>query len=290
MENKEKNITVTDKALFTSTNFLRSNISFLNNTSTQINANNGSNTINDKNNTITIITSLIENQNQTLLNSINLYKQNITRSNASTSDSIPQKSLKEYNKYNNKTLKDILSSNMTNKQNNSKPFLSETVNIPLINKSINTNVALFLGILIPIILIILVILICYCIKKRLKSKMNSVSSDNINQRNLSNKSKIKQPYNRIQNTSGLNNMDVNPNVLSMNEIKVQNMNIDLQHNPNNNISSNSSGSSSSSRRRKREKKKSSNNNMVGQEGQKGIQNEIKEQIKQIVIDEHNNND
>ena len=27
----------------------------------------------------------------------------------------------------------------------------------------------------------------------------------------------------------------------------------------------------------------------GQEGEKGIQNEIKEQIKQYVIDEHNNN-
>jgi hypothetical protein len=286
MENKENNIT-TDKPLLTSTNLQMSTITFFNDTSsTQLNLNNESSTINDKNNTFTIITSLIENQNPTILNSINLYKQNISISNTSNSNSIPEKSSKDYNK---QTLNDIISSNMTDNQNNSKPFLSETVNIPLINKSLDRNVALFLGILIPVILIILVILICYCIKKRIKSKMSSISSDNMNQKGLSNQSRIKQPYNRIQNTSGLNNMEANPNVLSMNEIKVQNMNVDLHHNSNN-ISSNTSGSSSSSRRRKREKKKSSNNNMMGQEGQKGIQNEIKEQIKQIVIDEHNNND
>lgn len=286
MENKENNIT-TDKPLLTSTNLQMSTITFFNDTSsTQLNLNNESSTINDKNNTFTIITSLIENQNPTILNSINLYKQNISISNTSNSNSIPEKSNKDYNK---QTLNDIISSNMTDNQNNSNPFLSETVNIPLINKSLDRNVALFLGILIPVILIILVILICYCIKKRIKSKMSSISSDNMNQKGLSNQSRIKQPYNRIQNTSGLNNMEANPNVLSMNEIKVQNMNVDLHHNSNN-ISSNTSGSSSSSRRRKREKKKSSNNNMMGQEGQKGIQNEIKEQIKQIVIDEHNNND
>lgn len=286
MENKENNIT-TDKPLLTSTNFQMSTNPFLNNlNATPINLKNESSEINDKNNTITIITSLIENQNPTILNRINLYKQNITISNSSNSNSNPKKSYKESN---NKNLNDIISSNKTNSKNHTKPFLSETINIPLINKSIDTNYALFLGILIPVLLIILVILICYCIKKRMKSKMDSISSDNINQKGLSNKSSVKQPYNRIQNTSGLNNMDANPNVLSMNEIKVQNMKVDLHQNSNN-ISSHSSGSSSSSRRRKREKKKSSNNNMMGQEGQKGIQNEIKEQIKQIVIDEHNNND
>lgn len=286
MENKENNIT-TDKPLLTSTNFQMSTNPFLNNlNATPINLKNESSEINDKNNTITIITSLIENQNPTILNSINLYKQNITISNSSNSNSNSKKSYKENS---NKNLNEIISSNKTNSKNHTKPFLSETINIPLINKSIDTNYALFLGILIPVLLIILVILICYCIKKRMKSKMDSISSDNINQKGLSNKSSVKQPYNRIQNTSGLNNMDANPNVLSMNEIKVQNMKVDLHQNSNN-ISSHSSGSSSSSRRRKREKKKSSNNNMMGQEGQKGIQNEIKEQIKQIVIDEHNNND
>ena len=286
MENKENNNT-TNKSLLTSTNFQMSNVPFLNNMSTaQISLNNESSTINDKSNTITIITSLIQNQKPTILNSINLYNQNITISNETNSNSNPEKSNKEYN---NKTLNDIISSNKTNNQNQTKPLLSETINIPLINKTIDKNLALFLGVLVPILLIILVILICYCIKKRMKSKMSSISSDNINQKNLSNKSSVKQPYNRIQNTSGLNNMDANPNVLSMNEIKVQNMKVDLYNNSNN-IISNSSGSSSSSRRRKRDKKKSSNNNMMGEEGQKGIQNEIKEQIKQIVIDEHNNND
>ena len=288
MDNKENNI-ATDNIFLTSTNYQMSNISFLSNTSTtKLNANTESPTIDDKKNTTAIIASLIENQNPTILNSINLYKENISILNASNSNLTLENSSIEYS---NKTLNDIISSNKTNNQtqNNSKPFLSGTVNIPLINKTLSTNVALFLGIIIPVILIILVILICYCIKKRMRSKMTSISSDNIIQKNLSNKSGVKQPYNRIQNTSGLNNMDVNPNVLSMNEIKVQNMKVDL-HRSANNISSNSSGSSSSSRRRKREKKKSSNNNMMGQEGQKGIQNEIKEQIKQIVIDEHNNND
>jgi hypothetical protein len=286
MENKVNNITI-DKPLLTSTNLQMSTITFFTNTtSTKINSNNESSTIKYKNNTIPIIPSLIQNQNPTILNSINLYKQNITISYASNSNSSQEKS---YQEYNNKTLNEIITSNTTNNQNSTKPFLSEIVNIPLINKTLDKNVALFLGIIIPVFLIILVILICYCIKKRMKVKMSSISSDNINQKNLSNKSRIKQPYNRIQNTSGLNNMEVNPNVLSMNEIKVQNMNVDLHHNANN-ISSHSSGSSSSSRRRKREKKKSSNNNMMGEEGQKGMQNEIKEQIKQIVIDEHNNND
>lgn len=288
MDNKENNI-ATDNIFLTSTNYQMSNISFLSNTSTtKLNANTESPTIDDKKNTTAIIASLIENQNPTILNSINLYKENISILNASNSNLTLENSSIEYS---NKTLNDIISSNKTNNQtqNNSKPFLSGTVNIPLINKTLSTNVALFLGIIIPVILIILVILICYCIKKRMRSKMTSISSDNIIQKNLSNKSGVKQPYNRIQNTSGLNNIDVNPNVLSMNEIKVQNMKVDL-HRSANNISSNSSGSSSSSRRRKREKKKSSNNNMMGQEGQKGIQNEIKEQIKQIVIDEHNNND
>ena len=90
------------------------------------------------------------------------------------------------------------------------------------------------------------------------------------------------PYNRIQNTSGLgNNIGESPNNLS--EIKVQNMKEEI-----NSIITNTSGSSSG--RRRREKKKVSNNNNLGFEGKEnqiGMQNEIKEQIKQYVIDEHN---
>ena len=187
----------------------------------------------------------------------------------------------------NTTLNDIIESNTTiNNINQSKPFLPETIMVPIVNKSLKTNYAFILGIGIPIILIFLIILICYFIKKRMKSKINSTPSDNLEQnKNQMNNSQEKLPYNRIQNTSGLNNnIDVNANNLS--EIKVHNLKEEI-----NNIMSNNSGSSSG--RRKREKKKSSSNkNMAGfvaQEGQKGIQNEIKEQIKQYVIDEHNNN-
>ena len=112
--------------------------------------------------------------------------------------------------------------------------------------------------------------------------MSSTSNDNLDQNNLQIKnSGIKQPYNRIQNTSGLNNnIGLNPNNLS--EIKVKNLKEEI-----NNIISNPSGSSSG--RRKRDKKKSAPKNAFDEKkDQIGIQNEIKEQIKQYVIDEHNN--
>jgi len=185
----------------------------------------------------------------------------------------------------NNTLKDIsILNNTGNNINQTKPFLKEKIKIPLINKNMDTKYALILGISIPIILILLIIFICYFNKKKLKAKMLSNTSSNIEQNKINYKNSAKsQPYNRIQNTSGLNNnIGLNPNNLS--EIKVQNMKEEM-----NNIISNTSGSSSG--RRKREKKKTPNNNMgfEGKENQKGIQNEIKEQIKQYVIDEHNNN-
>ena len=169
-----------------------------------------------------------------------------------------------------------------NNNNQTKSFLPETVKLPLINKDVNTNYALCFGILIPILLIGIIIIICYFIKKRMKSKMSSTSNDNLDQNNLQIKnSGINQPYNRIQNTSGLNNnIGLNPNNLS--EIKVKNLKEEI-----NNIISNTSGSSSG--RRKRDKKKSAPKNAFDEKkDQIGIQNEIKEQIKQYVIDEHNN--
>ena len=169
-----------------------------------------------------------------------------------------------------------------NYNNQTKSFLPETVKLPIINKDVNTNYALCFGILIPILLIGLILIICYCIKKRNRSKMSSTSNDNLDQNNLQIKnSGIKQPYNRIQNTSGLNNnIGLNPNNLS--EIKVKNLKEEI-----NNIISNPSGSSSG--RRKRDKKKSAPKNAFDEKkDQIGIQNEIKEQIKQYVIDEHNN--
>ena len=186
----------------------------------------------------------------------------------------------------NSTLKETSSKNDTNNNlNQTNPFLQEKVKIPIINKKVDTKYALIFGISIPIIFILLIIFICYFIRKKIKTKMLSNPNNNIEQNKIHYKnSGKKQPYNRIQNTSGLNNnIGLNPNNLS--EIKVQNMKEEF-----NNIMSNSG--SSSGRRKREKKKKPVNNNMPGfdgREGQKGMQNEIKEQIKQYVIDEHNNN-
>ena len=72
----------------------------------------------------------------------------------------------------------------------------------------------------------------------------------------------------------------------MSEIKVQNLKDEIH-----NIITNNSGGSNSSGKRKREKRKMGNKNVnnSSQENNKGIQNEIKEEIKQYVIDEHLNN-
>jgi hypothetical protein len=72
----------------------------------------------------------------------------------------------------------------------------------------------------------------------------------------------------------------------MSEIKVQNLKDEIH-----NIINNSSGGSNSSGKRKREKRKMGNNNInySSQENNKGIQNEIQEEIKKYVIDEHINN-
>ena len=117
----------------------------------------------------------------------------------------------------------------------------------------------------------------------MKLKMNSKSNNNnFNQNNLQMKnSGIK--YSKLQDSSNASNIGANQNYSFMSEIKAKNIKEE-----NNNVVYNSSSQSSSSSRRRREKKKSSKNNMNGY-GEQGIQNEIKEQIKQYVIDEHNNN-
>jgi hypothetical protein len=189
-----------------------------------------------------------------------------------------------FNNTNNNTLKDISALNNTNNINQTNPFLKETIKIPIINKHMDTKYAILLGISIPILLILLILVICYYIRKKIRSRMLLTTNSNIEQNKINYKNNKKQSYNRLQNTSGLNNnIGINPNNLS--EIKVQNMKEEI-----NNIISNTSGSSSG-RRRREKKKKPANNNMAGfegKEGEKGKQNEIKEQIKQYVIDEHNN--
>ena len=160
-------------------------------------------------------------------------------------------------------------SNITNNQSKS------LVTIPLINKTLDTKLALSLAICLPIILVaIIIILICYCIKRKKKLKMNSINNNyDLNRIKFQN-SGVKQPYNKLQNTSGIN-VNMNANNMSMSEIKVQNLKDEIH-----NIITNSSGGSNSSGRRKREKKraggsknnKNNNSKLSGQEGNKVNQN------------------
>ena len=181
--------------------------------------------------------------------------------------------------FNNTNYNQTTQKSISNSIENSNPLLVNNVEGKL-GKSETNYLILYIEIMVPIFLILLIILIYCCIKKRIKSKSNKVENDSLDRNKIhGNNSGNKQPYNRIQNTSGFNNnLGITPNNLS--EIKVKNMKEEI-----NNII-NTSGSSSG--RRRREKKKQANNNIMGKEGQIGIQNEIKEEIKQYVIDEHNN--
>ena len=179
-----------------------------------------------------------------------------------------------------------ITSNSSSINNQSKPFLPKNINIPIINKTYDTNLVLGLGISIPIILVILIILICYYIRKKRKAKMSSVSNLDINRINFSSQG-AKLPYNKLQNTSNLN-AGMNANNMSMSEIKVQNLKDEIHS-----IITNSSGGSNSSGKRKREKKRGNknnnkNNNDLNNVGNKGNQNNIKDQINQYAIDEKNN--
>ena len=98
--------------------------------------------------------------------------------------------------------------------------------------------------------------------------------------NNSGDSGVKQHYNRILNTSGnANNIGETPNNLS--EIKVENIKKEIDEIVN-------TPGSSSGRRKRGKKIPDKNNNSGLYEKQDQMQNEIKEQIKQYVIDEHNN--
>ena len=124
------------------------------------------------------------------------------------------------------------------------------------------------------------------LQTELNNSINKINSTNHN-KNFPNKiiDNLKK-IDRIQNTSGFN-VGINPNNFSMSEIKVQNLKDEIH-----NIITNNSGGSNSSGKRKREKKKKENNsnlNNSSQENKRGIQNEMKEEIKQYVIDEHLNN-
>ena len=135
-----------------------------------------------------------------------------------------------------------------------------------------------------VILIIIIFCIVYRIKRRKKNQLiqekNEIEKNGLNFQNSANK----VPYNRIENTSGFN-VGLNPNNFSMSEIKVQNLKDEIH-----NIITNKSGGSNSSGKRKREKRKMGNNKNlnISEENNRGIQNEMKEEIKQYVIDEQLN--
>ena len=139
------------------------------------------------------------------------------------------------------------------------------------------------SIIIPLIIFFLIIYIYYRIKKRMKLKKQK-ENYNINKIHTA-KPQKKESYNRIMNTSGIIN-NINQNEDNLTEIKIKNMKEEMKSINNN--------SGSSSGRRKREKRKigKGKHNNVNEfnikEEQKEMQNEIKEQIKQFVIEEHNN--
>ena len=141
---------------------------------------------------------------------------------------------------------------------------------------------LSLSIIIPLIIFFLIMYIYYRIKKRMKLKKQK-ENYNINKIHTA-KPQKKESYNRIMNTSGINN--INQNEDNLTEIKIKNMKEEMK-------SMNNSGSSSGRRKREKRKIGKGKHNNVNEfnikEEQKEMQNEIKEQIKQFVIEEHNSN-
>ena len=193
---------------------------------------------------------------------------------------------KDFLKDNNITiLKSYNNSNFTSSSHNNT---NKNIKSPLIDNIKNLDKKYLIGIeiLLPlIILVFAIIFIIYCIKKR-KKLMVQENNKNLDNNGLKfQNSANNTPYNRIQNTSGFN-VGLNPNNFSMSEIKVQNLKDEIH-----NIITNNSRGSNSSGKRKREKRKIVNNkeDLSSQGNNKGIQNEIKEEIKQYVIDEHHSN-
>ena len=224
--------------------------------------------------------------------------ENITNNNSSNSPTNINEILGEIknNTINNiknvtKTIGDIISK-ASNKTKNKLNF-PKTIKIPIINKHYNSYLIISLFILIPILFIIL--LIYLFIRYRKKSyKMKKIKENYDLNRIHVEKPKINQKYNPILNTSGINNVPQSQDNLS--EIKIQNMKEEMNNINANNTNSNNINMGGSSGRRKREKKKGEKRkkNDIGigfdmKEGKKEMENEIKEQIKQFVIEEHNNN-
>ena len=222
------------------------------------------------------INDIINNKNDTYINNLNTTTFNIETELLKESNQIINNIPTNITNYSSNVTN--ISNNLTN-QNNAKNAHNKII------YNLDPKLILGLEIFFPIILIIIaIIFIFYCIKRKKKLLIQ----ENIN--NEKNGIKFQNivnstPYNRVQNTSGFN-VGLNPNNYSMSEIKVQNLKDEIH-----NIINNSSGSSNSSGKRKREKRKIGNNNInySSKENNKGIQNEIQEEIKKYVIDEHINN-
>ena len=166
------------------------------------------------------------------------------------------------------------------KEANTNSFITRNYTIPIINKTFDAKLFLGLSILfLAVIVIMTALLIWYCLRKKRKSRMNSMTNDdmdvNNNQNGIKNKRNL---YNKLQNTSGLNPERQNNN-MSMNEIKMKNLKEEIHS-----IISNSSASKSSGKR-KREKKRG-NNNINNNYNFRGNQTEVKEKVKQLVIEEN----
>ena len=147
----------------------------------------------------------------------------------------------------------------------------------VINESSDTNYVLILGIILPIILIIIFLIYCFIKKKK---KINENNNDP-NKIRINNSGAKKVSYRDVQNTSSLNILD--PNNTSMNQIKILNLKNNF------NILNNKSSETSGKRKRDRNQNENNKSTDIEKEGDKGVQKEIKEEIKQYVIEEQNNN-
>lgn len=240
----------------------------------------------NSNNTNEIITHIIKNSN------INDIKTHITYNNsinAIITHKINNHSVNEsIMHHNNISTKGIITHNI-NKHviNKTKNLVNPKQNNIIINKNNNnysddSNISTILGIGLPILITIVLILI-YFIKKKIK-KPCLKEKKNLDEIQIKN-SGSKKYQKEIQNTSSLNILDPNNNI-SISDIKILNMKSDL----NSILSRSSVDSLSSSGQRKRypkKKDKKKAKNIIGQDpvNQEKVKNEIKEEIKQIVIDE-----
>ena len=195
-------------------------------------------------------TSLANNSNYSLINEKNVnnltsFHETDILENKFDSNSNKANSVNSTDKLINST---IIEKPVTNNKN------EQTIVINQNNNNNNDLLSLIINIIFPLCcLFIIIYIIYYCIKRRKKS--NTLDHSDLNKVRLKTSSKLS--YKKIQNTSSLNIID--PNNMSMSEIKVQNIN-------NENLMSRISAISSSSTKKKKENK--NNNAITGEEGHK----------------------